>query len=73
MDADPIMIKSATFRLKSAYGQVRAYPVNTEAKLLCDLTGSKTLLPQSISTIVSLGFNVVDDASGQPIVPSVLF
>lgn len=68
-----MMNKLATFRLKSAYGQTRAYPVNVEAKLLCELTGSKTLLPQSIGTIVNLGFNVIDEASGSPIVPSILY
>ena len=50
----------ATFRIREAYGNTRAYPVNREAVLLCQLTGNKTLRGQEISTIRELGFECVD-------------
>jgi len=64
--------KTITFDLKESYGRVRAYPVSPEAKSFCDLTGSKTLLPQCMSTIASLGFECVDQA-GLTIHPSQLY
>jgi hypothetical protein len=64
--------KQITFQLKESYGRVRAYPISPEAQLLVDLTGAKTLLPQSISTIAGLGFECVDQ-QGQAINPSQLY
>ena len=65
-------MQPATFEIRSAFGQARAYPVSPAAQALCSLTGSKTLLPQSISTINSLGFTCQTTA-GQPINPSDLY
>jgi hypothetical protein len=65
-------MQSATFEIRSAFGQVRAYPANDAAKALCSLTGSVTLLPQSISTIRSLGF-ACKTTAGQPINPADLY
>ena len=53
-------IFKATFRIREAYGNTRAYPVNREAVLLCQLTGNKTLRGQEISTIRELGFECID-------------
>jgi hypothetical protein len=53
-------IFKATFRIREAYGNTRAYPVSREAVLLCQLTNSKTLLPQQIAAIRELGFECVD-------------
>lgn len=53
-------IFKATFRIREAYGNTRAYPVNREAVLLCQLTGNKTLRGQEISTIRELGFECLD-------------
>jgi hypothetical protein len=53
-------IFKATFRIREAYGNVRAYPVSREAVLLCQLTGNKTLRAQEISTIRELGFECID-------------
>jgi hypothetical protein len=53
-------IFKATFRIREAYGNTRAYPVSREAVLLCQLTGNKTLRGQEISTIRELGFECVD-------------
>ena len=53
-------IFKATFRIREAYGNTRAYPVNREAVLLCQLTNSKTLLPQQMAAIRELGFECVD-------------
>ena len=65
-------MQSATFEIRSAFGQTRAYPANAAAKALCSLTGSVTLLPQSIGTINSLGFTC-QTVAGQPIVPADLY
>jgi len=48
-------MKPITYKLESSYGRLRAYPVDQEAILLCQLTQSKTLLPGSIGTIKGLG------------------
>ncbi len=63
---------TATFEIRHSFGLVRAYPSNDAAKALCSLTGSKTLLPQAISTIESLGFECTT-TSGAPIVPADLY
>jgi hypothetical protein len=60
------------FKLESAYGRTRAYPVSQEAKLLCQLTQSKTLLPGAIETIAGLGYRCVD-GDGFCIEPSQLY
>ena len=62
----------ATYEIRHSFGQVRAYPANDAAAALCSLTNSKTLLPQTISTIESLGFTCVT-ADGQPISPADLY
>jgi len=53
-------IFKATFRIREAYGNVRAYPVTREATLLCSLAGTKTLRAQDIDTIRELGFECLD-------------
>jgi len=53
-------IFKATFRIREAYGNVRAYPVSKEATLLCNLAGTKTLRAQDIATIRELGFECLD-------------
>ena len=65
-------MQQATFEIRSAFGQARAYPVNPAAQALCNLTGSRTLLPQAISTISSLGF-ICETTAGEPINPSDLY
>jgi hypothetical protein len=54
-------IFKATFRIREAYGNVRAYPVSKEATLLCSLAGTKTLRAQDIETIRELGFECIND------------
>lgn len=66
-------MKTATFRLKSAYGITRAYPVDAVAKSLCMLTGTTTLLAQNISIIEDLGFSCVNEINESVIVPSMLY
>lgn len=65
-------MKSALFKLERHYGQTRAYPVSQEAILLVRLTGAKTLLPSAMGTIAGLGYDCIDLATGEPIVPSIL-
>jgi hypothetical protein len=48
----------ATFELRSAYGQVRAYPVGTVAQAICELSGSKTLTVAAIAPARKLGINL---------------
>lgn len=62
----------ATFEIRSSFGLTRAYPANDAAVALCSLTGSKTLLPQTISTIEKLGFECLT-TSGEPIVAADLY
>lgn len=65
-------MKSITYKLESAYGRLRAYPVDQEAILLCHLTQSKTLLPGSIGDIKGLGYLPVDQ-EGNEIDPKELY
>jgi hypothetical protein len=62
----------ASFRIKSVYGQNRAYPVNQTATLLLTLLGSKTLLPQAMDTLGELGYYLINADSNQPIDRSAL-
>jgi len=59
-------MKTATFRIATSYGNIRCYPVCQTAKLLCDLSGFKTLLPNTLTIIEDLGFtclNVINDST----------
>ena len=48
----------ALYTIKSVYGQDKAYPANTLARALCDMTNTKTMLYRHISIIKRLGFDV---------------
>lgn len=69
---DLLPMITITYKLESAYGRTRAYPVSQEAILFCQLTESKTLLPGSIGTIKALGYVPVD-RDGFEINPSELY
>ena len=59
-------MKTATFRISTSYGNIRCYPVDATAKLLCELSGFKTLLPTTLTIIEDLGFtclNVINDST----------
>ena len=59
-------MKTATFRIATSYGNIRCYPVDATAKLLCELSGFKTLLPNTLTIIEDLGFtclNVINDST----------
>ena len=62
----------ATFEIRHHFGTARAYPTNAAASDLCNLTGSRTLLPQTLPVIERLGFLCVD-ASGAAIVAADLY
>jgi hypothetical protein len=51
-------IFKATFRIREAYGNTRAYPVSREAVLLCQLTGNKTLGDRRSPLFESLALSV---------------
>jgi hypothetical protein len=56
---------TATFRITTSYGMIRCYPVNATAKLLCDLSGFKTLTTDALSIIEDLGYtclNTINDS-----------
>jgi hypothetical protein len=56
---------TATFRITTSYGMIRCYPVNATAKLLCDLSGFKTLTTDALTIIEDLGYtclNTINDS-----------
>jgi hypothetical protein len=63
----------AYFRITTSYGNVRCYPVDATAKLLCELSGFKTLLPAHLGIIEELGFECVNEVNDATIVPSMLY
>ena len=46
------------FQKRSSYGHDRIYPVCDRAKLITQLTGRKTLFPQDLAVIETLGFEI---------------
>lgn len=66
-------MKTATFRITTSYGNVRCYPVDATAKLLCDLSGFKTLLPNTLTIMEDLGFICVNEINESTITPSQLY
>ncbi len=66
-------MKTATFRITTSYGNVRCYPVDATAKLLCDLSGFKTLLPNTLTIMEDLGFICVNEINDSTITPSQLY
>ena len=65
-------MKQITYKLEHHYGRTRAYPVDQEAILFCQLTQSRTLTGGSIGTIKGLGFMPVDE-NGNEINPAELY
>jgi hypothetical protein len=63
----------AYFRITTSYGNVRCYPVDATAKLLCELSGFKTLLPAHLGIIEELGFECLNEVNDATIVPSMLY
>jgi hypothetical protein len=68
-----IIMKTATFRITTSYGNIRCYPVDATAKLLCDLSGFKTLLPNTLTIMEDLGFTCVNEINDSTITPSQLY
>ena len=66
-------MKTATFRIATSYGNIRCYPVDATAKLLCELSGFKTLLPTTLAIMEDLGFVCINELNGSTIVPSLLY
>ena len=65
-------MKKISFKLESHYGRLRAYPVDQESILFCQLTESKTLRGGSVGAIKGLGFVPVDQ-HGTEIDPTELY
>ena len=65
-------MKQITFQLESHYGRLRAYPVDQEAILFCQITETKTLTSRSVGAIKGLGFCPVDQY-GNEIDPTELY
>ena len=53
-------MKQITYKVESHYGRKRAYPIDQEAILFCQLTQSKTLTAGSLGAIKGLKFLPVD-------------
>ena len=66
-------MKTATFRLTTSYGNIRCYPVDATAKLLCDLSGFKTLLPNTLSIVEELGFICINEINDATITHQMLY
>lgn len=43
---------------KSVYGAIKYYPANSQAELLCKLSGQKTLTLEQLSVIKNMGFTI---------------
>ncbi len=67
------MKQPAYFRITTSYGNIRCYPVDATAKLLCELSGFKTLLPNTLGIIEELGFECLNEVNDAAIVPSMLY
>jgi hypothetical protein len=67
------MKQPAYFRITTSYGNIRCYPVDATAKLLCELSGFKTLLPNTLGIIEELGFECLNEVNDATIVPSMLY
>jgi len=50
--------KAITVEVRDVYGQVMYYPVCNEAKLFAQIAGTKTLTPDVLKKIESLGYGV---------------
>ena len=50
--------KILIFEKKSSYGHQRIYPTCPNAKLFTQLTGRKTVFPQDLAVMESLGFEI---------------
>lgn len=53
------------FDLRDVYGRPTAYPVNETARYLCQIAGTKTLTPNTISVADWMGFRF-QRAIGEP-------
>ena len=67
------MKQPAYFRITTSYGNIRCYPVDATAKLLCELSGFKTLLPTTLGIIEELGFECLNEVNESTITPSQLY
>jgi hypothetical protein len=65
-------MKTATFRIATSYGNTRCYPVDATAKLLCDLSGFKTLLPNTLTIMEDLGFTCINEINDSTITHQML-
>ena len=63
----------AYFRITTSYGNIRCYPVDATAKLLCELSGFKTLLPNTLGIIEELGFECLNEVNDSTITTSQLY
>jgi len=64
---------TATFRITTSYGMIRCYPVNATAKLLCDLSGFKTLTVAALTIIEDLGYTCLNTINDSLITPNQLY
>jgi hypothetical protein len=44
--------------MRNVYGETKAYPVCTAAKLFADIAGTKTLTRHTLRSVLALGYSV---------------
>lgn len=47
-------------QFKNVYGEIKAYPVNTNAELFGRIAGTKTLTRATLASILALGLEIVE-------------
>lgn len=47
-------------QVKDVYGMPKAYPMNTQAKLIAALAGTKTLTLDTLRLALTMGFQIVE-------------
>jgi len=50
------IIGNLEVEIKNVYGEDKVYPFNDTAKLFCELQGTKTLTPKTVSVALRLGY-----------------
>ena len=48
-------------KLKNVYGQDLVYPVCSKAKVFAQIAGTTTLTPETLSKIMFLGYEVINE------------
>ena len=50
--------KDVTVKIKSIYGEMKAYPIGNDAQTFADIAGTKTLTAATLRHIAKLGYAI---------------